>query len=108
MFKLIESNGKEMKEVLNDNRVVWKAAKEVCVKKKIEILWASHVFSVLGLGNEDFDYVKIGGEVFYIHEMNKNNNWRSVVDEERVPRAAKKLGLKNDLSLQEIEVYLCS
>lgn len=107
MFKLIESNGKEMKEVLNDNRVVWRAAKEVCVKKKFEVLWAGYGINLLGLGSENFNYVKIGGEVFHFHEMNTNNNWGYFFDEERVPRATKKLRLKNDLTLQKIEVYLC-
>ena len=107
MYQLIESNGKEMKEVLNDNRVVWKAAKEVCVKKKFKALWISTGINFLGLGSESFNYVKIGGEVFHFHEMGTNNNWGGFLDEERVPRAAKKLGLKDDLTLQEIEVLLC-
>lgn len=113
MFKLIESNGKEMKEVLSNDRIVWGSIELLCEIKTVEVMaLPPSAFAIKGIDNADFYKLEIGGEVFHKKEFELSNSnvtsfiARSTkVGEDRIRNAVK--GMKVDLTFYRVEIEIC-
>ena len=66
MYQLIESNGKEMKEVLSNNRTVWeieKGRKSVLIRTENLTVEITYAIKVIGI-KDDWDFIEIAGIKF--------------------------------------------
>lgn len=107
MYKLIESNGNGIKEVLSREKIVWEVKNGNCVKKTFSSIWIGGSIGLMGLQRESFKYIKIADIIIYREEMVFDDDKGVLTDYDRVPKIAKRLNLKMSLDLEEVEVYLC-
>ena len=112
MYKLIESNGREMKEVLNNNRIVWGSTELFCEIKKVKVMaLPPSSFEIKGIDNANFYKLKIGAEVFYKKEFEISDNDATLfiarstkVGEDRIRNATKSIKVNSRFRIVEIEI----
>ena len=109
MYKLIESNGKEMKEVLNNNRTVWKIKKDKkSVLIRTESLTVETEWGRISVNRikDDWDFIEIAGIKFEKSE-GKFNRYFHVVFEVRNDGKANQLryALNSSYTKTDVKQY---
>lgn len=93
MFKLIESQSREMKEILSGGKVVWVKEKELIQSKRLELFNEDQSITIFNTGY-DWDILEIGDVEIRKSDGRQINNDFSVTNSEKTEAIKSSIGLR--------------